>query len=111
MAGDEHGRDDVDGDLVTSAAGPAPGSPVPLLADLAAEIERQDRKYGPFTGTTVLGQSRLAIACLEDEITEVKDAWRSERRAAGWEHTEEELLQVAAVAMRALRDIRKGGFQ
>ena len=78
----------------------------PVVDELWDEIARQDSKHGPFTGVTALGRSRLAIACLEDEVAEVKDAWREERKADGWPKTEEELLQVAAVAMRALRDLR-----
>ena len=78
-----------------------------LTFELAAEIDRQDRKHGGFSAMTALGRSRLAIACLEDEVQEVKGAWRQERRIDGWPHTEEELLQVAAVAMRALRDLRE----
>ena len=75
----------------------------PLTYRLLAEIARQDAKHGPFEGT-ILGRSRLAIACLEDEVQEVRDAWRAERKATTWEATREEVLQVAAVAMRALRD-------
>lgn len=71
--------------------------------DLAVEIQRQDIKHGPFEGT-MLGRSRLAIACLEDEINEVKEAWRNERQSDEWPETRQEILQVAAVAMRALRD-------
>lgn len=70
---------------------------------LMVEIARQDEKHGPFGGT-VLGRSRLAIACLEDEVAEAREAWRSERKALTWDATREEVLQVAAVAMRALRD-------
>lgn len=75
-----------------------------VIGQLIEEIYRQDKKHGPFAGTR-LGKSRLAIACLEDEIAEVKDAWRSERRADQWSDTTVELLQVAAVAMRAIRDL------
>lgn len=74
-----------------------------LLAELNREIARQDRKHGPFEGTH-LGRSRLALACLEDEIEEAKQAWREERKQAHWLAAHEEVLQVAAVAMRALRD-------
>jgi hypothetical protein len=70
---------------------------------LRAEIARQDEKHGPYEGTA-LGRSRLALATLEDETAEALMAWRAERRAASWDDTREELIQVAAVAMRALRD-------
>lgn len=75
----------------------------PLIYRLMAEIARQDGKHGKFEGTT-LGRSRLAIACLEDEVEEARNAWRDERKALNWDQTREEVLQVAAVAMRALRD-------
>ncbi len=37
-------------------------------------------------------------------MREVHEAWRAERQATTWDATREEVLQVAAVAMRALRD-------
>jgi hypothetical protein len=74
-----------------------------LLEELEAEVARQDRKHGPFEGTP-LGRSRLAIACLEDEVREAGEAWRDERPARGWNHTRAEVLQVAAVAIRGIRD-------
>lgn len=74
-----------------------------LLMTLRREVEQQDTKHGPYQGT-VLGRSRLAIATLEDEVAEVLDAWRSERRIDGWPETRKEVLQVAAVAIRTLRD-------
>lgn len=77
---------------------------VPLLEVLVDEIERQDEKHGRFEGASELGRSRLALACLEDEVQEAIDAWRGERGANGWPETREEVLQVAAVAVRALRD-------
>lgn len=76
----------------------------PLYFRLIEEVARQDEKHGPFRGTSQLGTSRLAIACLEDEVAEAKEAWRDERSGDTWEHTREEVLQVAAVAIRALRD-------
>ena len=76
------------------------------LAELAAEVARQDCKYGPFTAT--VAGALLAVACLEREVREVDDAWREERKADGWPHMREELLQVAAVAMRAFRDLGAG---
>jgi hypothetical protein len=69
-----------------------------------AEVARQDEKHGRFDGATQLGKSRLALACLEDEVAEALQAWRGERRATTWDATREEVLQVAAVAIRALRD-------
>jgi len=75
-----------------------------LMAELEREVARQDAKHGPFTGTR-LGRTRLAVACLEDEVREARDAWREERKAAGWPHLRTELMQVAAVAIRAVRDL------
>lgn len=75
----------------------------PLIYRLLVEVARQDEKHGPFQGT-VLGRARLAIACLEDEVREVRESWRRERGEAAWDATREEMLQVAAVAIRALRD-------
>lgn len=74
-----------------------------LLIDLEREVARQDGKHGPFVGS-VLGRSRLALACLRDEVDEAEQAWRGERKATGWPETYGEVMQVAAVAMRALRD-------
>lgn len=75
----------------------------PLIYALMTEIARQDEKHGPYQGTT-LGRSRLALATLEDEVAEAREAWRDERKALTWDHTREEVLQVAAVAIRTLRD-------
>lgn len=76
----------------------------PIFTRLLAEIVRQDEKHGPFEGATQLGRSRLAMACLEDEIAEALNAWRDERNTPTWDHTREEVLQIAAVAIRVLRD-------
>jgi len=75
-----------------------------LLAEIAREVARQDEKHGPFDGASRLGTSRLAVACLEDEVEEVRLAWRAERKADTFAHTREEAIQVAAVAIRAVRD-------
>jgi hypothetical protein len=80
-----------------------PATVHPLIFRLMEEIDRQDRKHGPYEGT-VLGRSRLALATLEDEVAEAREAWRSERGAVTWDETRAEVLQVAAVAIRALRD-------
>lgn len=81
------------------------GSEVEQIMDaLRVEVDRQDAKHGPYDRQSRLGVSRLAIATLEDEVAEAKDAWREERRAPDWPHTREEVLQVGAVAVRTLRD-------
>ena len=74
-----------------------------LIDDLRAEIARQDLKHGRYQGTR-LGRSRLALATLEDEVNEAVQAWRDERHAPEWLLTRTEVLQVAAVAIRTLRD-------
>ncbi len=90
------------GQLVTQTPGRGP-TVYPLIFELMEEVERQDAKHGPYEGT-ILGRSRLALATLEDEVDEARHAWRSERRAANWNRTRAEVLQVAAVAIRTLRD-------
>lgn len=81
------------------------GDLLPFMSLLATAMRFQDRRYGPF-GTDV-GGVRLAVACLEDEVAEVRAAWREERRDDGWPHTCEEAAQVAAVAMRLWIAVRK----
>jgi hypothetical protein len=73
------------------------------IQDLFKEIEKQDEKHGPYEGSC-LGRSRLALATLEDEVSEALKAWRRERKEPHWEETRKEVIQVAAVALRALRD-------
>jgi hypothetical protein len=82
--------------------------PKVLLAQLAAEIERQDRNHPqgyPATRDGIL----LAIATAEEELREARAAWRAGRPtntlSANWIDTGEELLQTAAVIMRAVRSI------
>jgi hypothetical protein len=75
----------------------------PLVYALLEEVRRQDEKHGPYKGT-VLGRSRLALATLEDETAEALVAWRDEREAHLWTETRAEVLQVAATALRTLRD-------
>lgn len=78
-----------------------------LLIELAREVRRQDAKHGPYEGTS-LGRSRLALATLEDEVREALDAWRAERRESHWRETRTEVLQVAAVCLRTIRDALDG---
>lgn len=76
-----------------------------LFADLGAEIQRQDAKHGSLNHCEYdLARLRLALAVLEDEIAEALVAYRDERSANGWPETRAEVLQIAAVAMRILRD-------
>lgn len=84
---------------------------LPLFSTVEYTIKEQEKKYGPFE-PTVAGV-RLAAAVLEDETTEVRDAWREERRfpigpGSGrfeWKKVRAEAIQVAAVALRLVRTI------
>jgi hypothetical protein len=74
--------------------------------ELAAEVARQDAKHGAkFNAESAMGRVRLGVACLEDEVSEVLGAWRKERRSGQWAETREEVLQVAALAIRLVRQI------
>jgi hypothetical protein len=67
-----------------------------------AEIVRQDTGCrGGYVATR--DGLRMAIAHLEDEVREAREAHREERHDDYWVHTSEELVQVAAIAVRALR--------
>ena len=81
-----------------------------MYIDLAAEVERQDERHPdgyPYTRNGV----RLGIAALEDEVAEVYDEWQHNHNHLGNCRAEirVELLQVAAVAMRMIREIDKSG--
>lgn len=74
------------------------------FSEVGLEIAKQDHRYGGrFGGDTALAAVRLGIACLEDEVREVLEAWHEERRKQSWTHTREELVQVAALAIRCVR--------
>jgi hypothetical protein len=77
-----------------------------MMSDLAAEIEKQDRLHPagyPFTRDGV----RLGIAAAGDELLEVYEEWRIHKRdlPAGAQPIRGELMQAAAVIMRAVRSI------
>ncbi len=82
-----------------------------LVEELQNEIYRQDVRYGEtFGGTMRVGRIRLGVACLEDEVEEVRLAWREDRRTeslpvASYANVREEALQVAALALRLVRQI------
>lgn len=73
-----------------------------LIAD---EIERQDRLWAPFQNKRP--SLRLGFACLEDEVREALDAYNDDRNdefcGLGFSHTQKELIQVTAIAIRMLR--------
>ena len=81
-----------------------------ILRMLRLAVDHQDRRYGPFTPD--VSGVRLALACLEDEVDEAKDAWRSERKprrgTKAWATTTAEVMDVAAVSVRLLRDMGVG---
>ena len=64
---------------------------------------RQDEKYAPF-GSDV-ATVRLAIACMEDEVREVRQAWQEWHQRPDWFNVRTEAVQLAAVALRLVRDI------
>lgn len=74
-----------------------------LFERLAGVVAEQEARYGPFDAS--LGQVRLGICVLDDEVQEARDAWRDERRTDGWPATSEEVMQVAAIAIRLLHDM------
>lgn len=75
-----------------------------LLAELRREIIAQHTRFGPFENRRP--SLRLGFACLEDELCEAAEAYEDDRHddfcGLGFSHTQEELLQVAAVALRLL---------
>lgn len=77
-----------------------------LQEQLDDEVRRQDAKHGTeFNAGTALGRVRLGVACLEDEVEETRNAWREDRKTWDFPHVREEALQVAAVALRLVRQI------
>jgi hypothetical protein len=83
------------------------------LADLAAEVERQDR-FHPSGYPATRDGVFLGIKTAAHELDrEAVDAWSGDRCKcatplcghADWQNTRGELLQVAAVIMRTIRSI------
>lgn len=72
--------------------------------DLMTEFVRQTTEHTDGYPATRDGL-RLALAAAEDELIEARDAHRDERMIKGWWRTREELIQLAAVAMRAVCSI------
>lgn len=92
------------------------------LAWLQTEVTRQDTVMGGYHPDR--DGVRMAISSLEDEVEEAKLAWRVERsgspqphdscgptcdRSHAWRQTRSEALQVAAIALRLVRDLREDG--
>jgi NTP pyrophosphatase (non-canonical NTP hydrolase) len=72
-----------------------------VARQVAREIERQDKVYGPFADDAAA--VRLAVACLEDEVAEVLEEWRKWKRRPDWYSLRQEVVQVAALASRLAR--------
>lgn len=77
---------------------------------LTAEIARQETEWGPFTPHRP--SVRLGFACLEDELKEALEAYEDDRHddfcGLGFIHTQEELIQVAAIACRLVEAFNGG---
>lgn len=77
-----------------------------LLRPIAHEVARQDAVQALHSDRDGI---RLALACMEDELSEAHDSWDSAKRNEGlpdqWEEVELELRQLAALVLRTLRSI------
>lgn len=78
-----------------------------LFDILAIEIAAQDRAHPAGYPATRDGL-RMGIASLEDELREVHDEWHQWKKRDGWGGMEDELWQVAGIAMRMIRGLREG---
>lgn len=81
-----------------------------MAGRLMAEIARQEAEWGPFTPRRP--SVRLGFACLEDELKEAFEAYEDDRHddfcGLGFVHTQEELIQVAAIACRLVEAFNGG---
>lgn len=83
-----------------------------LTDEITREIKRQDLGHPRGYPKNREGV-RAGLAAIEDELDEAKGAWRSERckckepecAHSKYLHTRYELVQVAAVAIRAAREL------
>lgn len=75
---------------------------VTILTEIVLEMSRQERIHAGGFDRSRDGV-RLGIAAISDELRESLEAWHVEKRDDGWSLTREELVQVAAVALRVLR--------
>lgn len=86
---------------------------------LQTECDNQDHAMGGGY-TPDRDGVRMAISSIEDELHELKEAWRKERsggpqphgncgptcdRSHAWRQTKGEAVQVAAIALRLVRDL------
>jgi hypothetical protein len=79
-----------------------------IVGQVLREVERQDERHPEGFGSDRNG-IRAGLAAIEDETRETLEAWHREKkiraaRRSGhqWTQTREELVQVVAVALRAL---------
>ncbi len=84
-----------------------PDTVTKLLADLKAEVARQDEIHPAGYPATRDGIFFGICTAQVAELNEAMDAWRAERKVDGWPETETELLQAAGVIMRTIRSIRE----
>jgi NTP pyrophosphatase (non-canonical NTP hydrolase) len=75
-----------------------------VLAAVLDRLARHDQVFG-VNWPAERNQLRLALATIEDEHLEAYEAWRAGKRAGDWTELADELLDVAAVALRALREL------
>lgn len=78
--------------------------PERLLAEVEAEVRRQDVEHPGGYGSTRDGV-RLGVASMEDEVREALEAWGEEKGNGSWPATRAEVVQVVAVGLRLLRSL------
>jgi hypothetical protein len=74
------------------------------MESIADEVRRLDSIHPAGSPPTYDGV-RLGLAMMQDELVEALDAWRDERGLRRWVQTRAELVQVAAVAVRIIREM------
>lgn len=90
---------------------PSPSDSQQILAQVLVESAQQDRRHPDgFPGDR--NGIRAGVAAIEDETREALEAWHFEKTLLDgrdpehqWTRTREELLQVAAIALRTLREL------
>lgn len=72
-------------------------------SEVLREVAKQDSNYGSF-GTTA-PEVLLALACLDEELEEAKQQWRDWKSRPDWFGLRKEAVQIAAIALRLIRDV------
>ncbi len=75
-----------------------------VVAAVLGRLARHDRAFG-VNWAAERNQLRLALTAIEDEHREAYDEWRAGKRVGDWTKLTDELLDVAAVALRSLREL------